>query len=240
MIHIGIIETGHPADAIIERYGSYPHMFRDFFAGEHEMDFYSFSVLENEPLPPAKKCDGWLITGSKAAVYENHPWLPHLRDLILDTKSAKLPMLGICFGHQIMAQALGGAVEKSAKGRGIGIHQYELTKEGEKLAPGKKSLNLIAAHQDQVTKPPSGGRLLLTSAFCQYAGFAYGEWGMSLQGHPEFTPNYERALIKQWQENDPTDPMIVDAATKTLDTMQPDSKTLAPILGAFLARQTVI
>src|ERR1700733_395441 len=143
MIHIGIIESGHPADAVIERHGSYPHMFRDYFAGREDMDFYSFSVLENEPLPSAKKCDGWLITGSKAAVYENHPWLQALRHLVLEAKEHKIPMLGICFGHQIMAQAMGGVVEKSAKGRGIGIHQYQLTVDGEKLLPGKTILTLI-------------------------------------------------------------------------------------------------
>ena len=240
MIHVGIIETGHPAEAIVARYGSYPHMFRDYFSARNDMDFYSFSVLENQPLPSAKKCDAWLITGSAAAAYDEHVWLPPLREFVRNAISSNHPILGICFGHQVMAQAMGGVVQKSVKGRGIGVHQYDLTPEGEALLPGKHQINLIAAHEDQVVTPAPEGRLLVTSPFCTYAGFAYGTSALSLQGHPEFSPDYERDLIKQWQIRSPTDEATVEQAMKTLDTMKTDSKSIAPVLGKFLARETAI
>jgi len=236
MTRVGIIETGSPLDRR-PSCADFPKMFRDYFAGQSGMEFSTFSIFRGVALPEPNTCDAWLITGSPAGVYENLSWILSLADFVRQTIGQSVPMLGICFGHQLMAQALGGTVEKSDKGRGIGVHEYELTGAGKKLFSGAHKLNLIAAHQDQVTKPPPGAELLASSDFCEYAGFMYGNAGLSLQGHPEFTADFERELIEDWQETSPAPIAVVTTALDTLVTKQTDAMRIAPMLRDFLARK---
>ena len=237
MTRVGIIETGSPLDRR-PSCADFPKMFRDYFAGQAGMEFSTVSVFRGAQLPEPKAYDAWLITGSPAGVYDKLGWIPPLMDFVRRTIGGGVPMLGICFGHQLMAQAMGGAVEKSEKGRGIGVHEYPLTAAGKKFFSGAQKLDLIAAHQDQVTKPPPGAELLASSDFCEYAGFMYGTAGLSLQGHPEFTAAFERDLIEDWQETSPAPAAVVTAALDTLETRPTDAVRIAPVLRDFLVRKT--
>lgn len=237
MTRVGIIEAGCPSQKTLLRYGDYPQMFCTYFAGQPDMIFSTFSVLGQAPLPKAKACDAWIITGSDASVYENHAWIPPLMDFVRETTVHSVPTLGICFGHQLMAQALGGNIVKSDRERGIGVHQYMLTDAGKEIIGGMTNLNLMAAHKDQVVTPPPNAIRLAQSAFCPYAAFSYGHAGMSFQAHPEFTPDFERDLIKVWQDETPAPEAVVETAMRTLDDIKLDSNKLAPILGRFLTHQ---
>ena len=236
MTRVGIIETGSPLDRR-PSCADFPKMFRDYFGEQPGMEFSTFSVFRGTPLPEPEACEAWLITGSPAGVYEDHDWIPPLAGFVRETVGRSIPMLGICFGHQLMAQALGGKVEKSGKGRGIGVHEYALTAAGEKLFPGARKLNLIAAHQDQIVAPPPGATLLASSDFCEYAGFRYGDAGLSLQGHPEFTADFERELIEDWQATSPAPAETVATALGTLEAKRTDAARIMPMLRDFLARK---
>ena len=112
-----------------------------------------------------RSCDGWLITGSKHAAYGPEPWIPALKRLIQAIVAADLPLAGICFGHQIIAEALGGRVVKSDKGWGLGLDTYDLDPE---LAPEQlQQVTLNIFHQDQVIEPPAGARIYARSEFCE-------------------------------------------------------------------------
>jgi len=182
---IGILQTGHAPDELLERIGDYSDLFRQMLAG-HGFTFETYNVVDGEFPSGAHAAEGWLITGSKHGAYEDHAWIPPLETLIRDIHAASLPMVGICFGHQIIAQALGGTVEKFAGGWSVGRTEYRV---------GGKVYNLNAWHQDQVTQVPPGATVLGESSFCANAVLAYGDRIWTIQPHPEFGPDFIEGLI---------------------------------------------
>ena len=183
---IGILATGHSPDELEQKHGKYPDMFVQLLDG-YGFEYEAFYVLENQFPDSVDECDGWLITGSKHGVYEDHAWIAPLEKFIKVAYERDIPIVGICFGHQIMAQALGGRVEKYSKGWGLGQMVYK-TEQGEK--------KLFAVHQDQVIDKPANSQVIATSDFCENAGLAYKGSALSFQPHPEFSPEFMRDLIK--------------------------------------------
>lgn len=181
---IGILQTGYAPDALRDE-GDYPDMFMTLLDG-HGFSFASYDLQAMQFPTSVTECDGWLITGSKHGVYEDHGFIPPLEQFIRDAFAARRPVAGICFGHQIMAQALGGTVEKFKGGWSIGPTRYEF--DGEPL-------NIHAWHQDQVITPPEGARTFASNDFCQHAGLVYGDLGYSVQPHPEFSDPFVLGLI---------------------------------------------
>lgn len=183
---IGILQTGHAPDDLRPQTGDYDAMFETLLAG-HGFTFDSYDV-EGGVLPPGPEAaDGWLITGSRHGAYEDHPWIKSLEQLIRDIHAARRPLVGICFGHQIIAQALGGRVEKFSGGWSVGRTDYEI--EGQKAS-------LMAWHQDQVTELPPEARVVGTSDFCANAALSYGDHIWTIQPHPEFRPIFVDGLIR--------------------------------------------
>ena len=184
---IGILETGRPPEDLMARHGDYPRQFERLLSG-HGFTFEAWAVLDMQFPASVDDADGWLITGSRFGVYEDHPWIPPLKDFIRAIHAAGKPLVGVCFGHQIMAEALGGRAEKSARGWGAGHQEYT-------AADGSK-VTLNAFHQDQVTVPPPGATTVAASPFCAHAALAYRDNMVSIQPHPEFTDAYMTDLIE--------------------------------------------
>lgn len=183
---IGILETGELDAPVREKHGAYPAMFAALLAGRG-FAFRTWSVVNGELPEGPEAADGWLVTGSKHGAYEDHAWIPPLEGFIRAAKVAGRPMVGICFGHQIIAQALGGRVEKAAAGWGLGGQLYE--------GPDGP-LRLRGFHQDQVVALPEGAEVTASSPFCPAAALVYGDWGRSWQGHPEFRQDLFRDLAE--------------------------------------------
>lgn len=174
---IGILQAGHTPDALLATRGDFDVMFMRLLDGQG-FDFASYDV-ENMSFPAGiDDADGWLITGSRHGAYEDHPFIPPLEEFVRDAYAASKPLVGICFGHQIVAQALGGRVEKFPGGWALGRTEYELA-DGRRIA-------LNAWHQDQVTELPEGATSLGRNAFCDNAIVAYGDRAFTIQPHPEF------------------------------------------------------
>ena len=183
---IGILQTGHAPQELITDLGDYSDMFQILLAGQG-FDFQVFSIVDGAFPDGADSCDGWLITGSKHGAYEDHPWIPPLEELIRDIVTLGRPLVGVCFGHQIIAQALGGTVEKYSGGWAIGRQTYNF---------GGHEMAFNAWHQDQVTTLPEGATVLASNDFCQYAALAYGDRALTIQPHPEFGPDMIDGLIE--------------------------------------------
>lgn len=217
---IGILEAGRPPEEV-SHYGQYTDMMQTLLnqvAAPGEFSFRCYAVLEGELPAAVTECDGWLITGSKHGVYDDLPWIPPLMAFVREVYAAKQPLLGICFGHQLIAQALGGVVQKSEKGWGIGLQDYHFNAAApdwmrtSELPEGRITLN--AFHQDQVISPPDSATVIAGSAFCENAVLLYGNQALSFQGHPEFGPAYEAALINLRTDHLFSDALAADALAR--------------------------
>ncbi|MFT4091735.1 MAG: homoserine O-succinyltransferase [Asticcacaulis sp.] len=196
MSYVAILETGVPPDHLDEVHGSYADMFIKGLAAPGR-NFRVFRTLEGELPPAGDALDGVVITGSPAGVYEDAPWIKALIDW-LKALDPSVPVAGICFGHQVMAQAWGGHVEKSDKGWGVGLHEYQVQDANtwRRLSGSDEALMRVAvSHQDQVVQKPEAAEVLASCAFTPNAALNYTDRkAISFQCHPEFSADYARDL----------------------------------------------
>jgi GMP synthase-like glutamine amidotransferase len=188
---IGILETGAPPAALQPTFGRYPDMIRRLLGPEHAYQTFDVAAAA---LPPVEACDAYVVTGSSAGVYEDLPWIAPT-EAFLRAARGRTPLIGICFGHQLLAQAFGGRVIKSPKGWGIGLTTYRIIQRRPWMDAGER-FAIPASHQDQVVDLPPGAAVTAASAFTPFAGLAYGDDAVSFQGHPEFEPAFAQALIE--------------------------------------------
>jgi len=223
-MHIGILQCGHAPKEVTETHGDFDAMFRRLLAGRG-FRFTTWNVVDMELPESHEAAEGWLITGSRHGVYEPHPWMPPLFELIRAAHAAGQPMLGICFGHQAVAQALGGQVEKFSGGWAIGPTAYAFEGHGE--------LRLNAWHQDQVIRPPEGARILAGNDFCRHAALAIGDTVLTVQAHPEFSHAVFGDYLALRRDNPAYPAGQIDAALNALDTPIDDAR-LADIMADHL------
>lgn len=224
---IGILQTGHAPDTLIARTGDYDAIFARMLGG-HGLSFENFAVVDGQFPSRADAADGWLITGSKHGAYEDHSWIAPLEVLIRDIHAGGLPLIGVCFGHQIIAQALGGKVEKFSGGWAIGRTKY---------TQGDQTLMLNAWHQDQVTKRPDGARVLASNDFCENAVLAYGDTIWTVQPHPEFDAFFVDGLIRTRGRGVVPDALL-DAAAGELDKPDNNDDIAAHMVSFFKKERT--
>ncbi len=189
-MHIGILETGAPPGDLSEQHGDYAGMVARLLGPDHLYTRYDVRAggLPGDP----GECDAYVVTGSAAGVNDSLPWTGSLV-AFLRAARGRARLIGICFGHQAIAHAFGGRVEKAPQGWGLGITRYVLERPIAGLPP---QVAAMASHQDQVIEPPAGATVIASTAFTPCAALAYphGE-ALTLQFHPEFDAAYGRALI---------------------------------------------
>lgn len=198
---IGILQTGQAPDALRADAGDYPDMFQRLLAGRGFL-FRTWHVEAMQFPQTVHDADGWLITGSKHGAYESHPFIKPLEAFIRDAWAEKVPMVGICFGHQIIAQAMGGTVQRHVGGWAVGPQSYDF--DGEMLT-------LNAWHQDQVVKKPKEARILASNAVCTNAAFVYGDRMLTVQAHPEFSTDFVDGLMRTRGPGVVPDVLMADA-----------------------------
>jgi GMP synthase-like glutamine amidotransferase len=235
MSSVTIIETGLVSPKNRELHGSYPQMFeRMIGAADASVTFNTVSIPAGEPLPDIEGLEAILITGSAAGVYDPLDWIAPLEDFVRAAHDKQVPMAGVCFGHQLIAQALGGTVRKSEKGWGIGRHVYDVAPDNG-LIEGERTA-LAASHQDQVISPPVGTRIILSSDFTPHAGLLYaGGTTLSVQPHPEFSVGYALACCEMaHSKGHPPDGLV--AAAKASLTEPLENVRLGGAITRFLTR----
>ncbi len=193
---IGILQCDSTNMDLRTEHGNYPDMFKSSFKSiDKSLEFEIYDIQLSQFPNSFEECDAYLITGSRFSVYDKDKWIQRLEDYVIELNKRKYPLIGICFGHQIVAKALGGKVELASQGWGMGVHKYSKIFSKSWLMPALEDFSLIVSHQDQVTELPEGADLLAESEFCPYASFSIGEHILTFQGHPEFNKSFSKVLI---------------------------------------------
>ena len=229
-MHIGILQADRVDPAQRARFGDYPAMFADTLRGGMHQDatFEFFDVRRGRYPRRIDDCSGYLITGSRASVYDDDRWIARLIGFMGELHAAHARTVGICFGHQLIAQALGGAVGRSPAGWGVGVHTWKVVGRESWMHPPMREIRLLASHQDQVETLPPGARLLASSTFCPHAAFSVGDHMLAVQGHPEFTKAYAEFLMRKRR------PLLGAAFEPGMRSL--DQPTDAGVIAGWIAR----
>ena len=229
-MRVGLLQCDHVRDEYQSISGDYNDMFGALLGGFDWTLVVYDATAGHLPADP-HECDGYVISGSAASVYDEEPWIRDLEEFVRQAIGAEVPMFGVCFGLQLMATALGGTVEKSDRGWGVGVHTATIDVASDWMEPGASAVSLIMSHKDQVTEMPEGARVLGSSGHCPNYLVEFSPSSVGVQGHPEFTPAYAGALLAHRR---PLLAELTDPAIRSLQSAT-DSSTVAAWIHKLLS-----
>lgn len=193
---LGILKTDAVRPEWVPEYGEYPDMFIALLRQvDTKIEYVVYDVQVGDYPQDIDEVDAYLITGSKAGVYDDKPWIAPLMAFVRDLHRKRKKLVGICFGHQLVAHALGGKAEKSPKGWGVGLHTHRFHFTPPWHDQVDLELDILVSHQDQVVSVPENAKVLAGSEFCANAVCQIDEHILTFQGHPEFVPSYAREIM---------------------------------------------
>jgi len=231
-VRVGLLECDHVSERFRHLSGDYADMFGALL-GDVDVDLVPFDVCNGGGPDAPDECDAWLCTGSRRSVYDEDAWIAPASQFVRDVRDAGVPFAGICFGHQLLADALGGSVEKAPYGWGVGIHPVRVVQSEPWMHPMQDELQLHFMHQDQVVRPPRDAVVLGCTDHCTVAMFRVGDTMLGMQAHPEFTVAYADALLADRTERVGGD--RAEEARRSLTTPT-DEAVVAQWLTTFLTR----
>ena len=230
---IGLLQCDHVLPQLRGIAGDYDSMFRQFLPAA---EWRVYDVTERQRPSDLFECEGYITTGSRASVYDPEPWISAFADLVCEIHRARIPFVGVCFGHQMIGHALGGRVAKCPRGWGIGVHRFQVSGRERWMDPPLNDFRILMSCADQIEQVPSEARVLAGNAHCPVGMLRCGSL-LGIQGHPEFTKIYARALMEFRRERIGPEP--VDAALATLKGAT-DSSQLSQWIHNFLLRDSQV
>ncbi len=198
---LGILKTDAVRPEWVPDHGEYPDMFMRLLGAQDPALEYRVYDVEQGIFPAdIDEVDAFLITGSKSSVYEDKAWIQQLQAFVRELHGRRKKLVGICFGHQLIAQALGGKTEKSERGWGVGLHTHTFACTPHWHDRDGLALDILVSHQDQVVQLPPQAELLAGSEFCPHAVVQIDQHILTFQGHPEFVADYAREIMTSRRE----------------------------------------
>ena len=193
-MRLGLLRCDEVGGDRLDRYGGYRELFTQLLNhGDEEVVVTDYDVVDGRLPGAADEQDGWLISGARSSALDDDPWIADLFDVVRDLDAARAPVIGVCFGHQAVAQALGGEVRYTG-GWNIGVRHAEVVAPSSVTTPVDGGFGITYCHQDQVVDLPAKARLTSSTAHCPVASFSIGDHIIGIQGHPEFDTDFARDL----------------------------------------------
>lgn len=234
-LRICILETDVLRPELVDQYQGYGRMFEHLFTHQPiAAEFHVYNVVNGHYPDDDEVFDAYLVTGSKADSFGDDPWITTLKAFLLERYKRGDKLLGVCFGHQLLALLLGGRSERAHQGWGVGIHRYVMAAKAPWMSPQVEELTLLISHQDQVTQLPENATVIASSDFCPYAAYHIGDQVLCFQGHPEFIHDYSRALLELRQQH--LGPEVYSKGVASLD-QQHQGTTVAEWMMRFVAHK---
>lgn len=230
---LGILICDRVQPHLQSKYGDYPHMFKALLEHITEpLEVSYFSAIDNQLPEDIDICDVYMTSGSRWGVNDEFDWIKQLEKFIVRLYHAKKGFVGICFGHQLIAKALGGKVINSKKGWGIGVSSSKILIQKKWMQPRQSCCDLVVSHQDQISELPSGAEVLMGNEFCPYSMIQLGHHFLGMQGHPEFSHEYSLALMNSRKDRIPSERIELGEASLSTPT---DEKLVIKWVVQFLA-----
>ena len=196
---IGLLECDHVSENLRHIAGDYRDMFGALFARHApQIELTCFDVRAGVLPDSVDACEGYLTTGSRFSAYDDEPWINHLKTFVRELHASETPFVGICFGHQVLAEALGGKVDRVDWG--IGAHSMDIIEKRRWMDPEMESCSIHYSHRDQVQLLPDDAVVMGEAEHCPVAMLRVGERMVGIQGHPEFSMAYLEALVRSRSE----------------------------------------
>lgn len=233
-LRLCVIENGLVPEDLQDSFASYPAMIEHWLAPAlPEARFSQVSPVTGETLPDPLEFDGYILTGSRHSCYEGAAWMEELQLFLQRLRDLKCPVFGICFGHQIMADAYGGRAGKAEQGWGVGAQQYQYSE----TSPTDGASFIF--HQDQVVELPPEAQVLGGSSHCRNGVLSYSFPALSVQYHPEFSTDYMSALAQRYSGTMLTREQA-DTALSSLVQLNVDNSRLASWVAGFFREYSLI
>jgi GMP synthase-like glutamine amidotransferase len=194
-VRIGLLLCDHLDPDVVERVGDYTELYPAAF-GPVGIELEVYEVTRGEFPGRLDGCDGWITSGSRRSCYEDEPWIERLGVVARELHQERRPHVGICFGHQLIARALGGEVAAAPGGWGVGAQTFRVTEPARWMVPPAAEFTVLMSHRDQVTGLPAGARVLARADYCPVGAYRIDDHVFCLQGHPEFVPELSRLLLQ--------------------------------------------
>jgi len=230
---IGILKAGSIPNELSENHIEYWEMWRNAVIEQDPSCKITIFDIRNDEFPSKiDECDSYICTGSASSAYSNEVWVFNLIKFVRECHKQKKKLLGICFGHQLIALALGGKCERSSTGWGIGIKRSYIKSEQRWLTPFTDKFDLIYSHQDQVTELPIIANHIGFSDHCRYSMFSVEDHILGIQGHPEWSIDYALDLLEF--RSSIINKTCLNKALATLENSKPDSELVLGWAARFL------
>ncbi|MFC1748576.1 GMP synthase [Pseudomonadota bacterium] len=194
---LGILHCGSVLPAFQVKFSDYPDMIQHWLADTGQPIEFSIYAVNHGTYPKhINDCDAYITTGSHESVYEHKAWINQFQSYLSELHKNRKKLIGICFGHQLIAQALGGKTKSATYGWGVGVKTSNIVTQPNWMQPPLSKLNLLVSHQDQVTELPADSVLIAASDYCPHAAYTVGSHILCFQGHPEFNKQYSETLMR--------------------------------------------
>ena len=230
---LGVLQCDEVRAELKSEHGDYDQMITNAITGA-DRNIYSrtYRIFEGSLPASAYDCDGWITTGSRHSVNDESDWTKDFLGFVESAFNSDRPFVGICYGMQMMAKALGGVVEMAPVGWSVGVKTSQLYVKEEWLDESlTKTVNLLVSHKEQVVRLPERARCIAGSDTCANAIIGLGSSMIGFQGHPEFSPDYARALMEVRRDVIPT--KTIDSGLGSLDLVI-DNKAIFSSIAQFL------